>query len=76
MWFLLLACGMDAEVLATRLPTLLLSTGLHEDHHQLSDTPQRIDYGQIERAARLALELGHIIADRRAEGAQAEFPSR
>jgi hypothetical protein len=52
----------DAEVLAARWPTLLLSTGLHEDHHQLSDTPERIDYGQIERAVRLVLELGDIIA--------------
>ncbi len=57
----------DAEVLATRLPTLLLSTALHEDHHQLSDIPERIDYGQIERATRLVLELGDIIAARRAQ---------
>ncbi len=60
----------DAEVLATRLPTLLLSTALHEDHHQLSDIPERIDYGQIERTVRLVLELGDIIAARGAGGAQ------
>ncbi len=52
----------DAEVLATRLPTLLLSTALHEDHHQLTDTPEKIDYGQIERTVRLVLELGDMIA--------------
>lgn len=47
----------DAEVLSQRLPTLLLSTALHGDHHQLTDTTDRIDYGQIERAARLVLAL-------------------
>ncbi len=47
----------DAAVLATRLPTLLLSTALHEDHHQLTDTPEKLDYGQIERAVRLVLAL-------------------
>ncbi len=47
----------DAQELASHLPTLLLTTALHEDHHELSDTPDRIDYGQIERAARLVLEL-------------------
>ncbi len=52
----------DAQVLATRLPTLLLSTALHEDHHQLTDTPERIDYGQIERTVRLVLELGAILS--------------
>ncbi len=52
----------DSEVLASRLPSLLLSTALHEDHHQLTDSPDRIDYGQIERAARLVLELADIIA--------------
>ncbi len=50
----------DAHELASRLPTLLLSTALHEDHHQLTDTPEKIDYGQVERAARLVLELADI----------------
>ena len=52
----------DAEVLARRLPTLLLSTALHQDHHRPSDTPEKIDYAQIERAARLVLDLGDILA--------------
>ncbi len=52
----------DAYELASRLPTLLLSTAIHEDHHQLTDTPERIDYGQVERAARLVLDLADIIA--------------
>ena len=51
----------DAEVLALRLPTLMLSTALHEDHHQLTDTPDRIAYEQIERASRLVLGLADII---------------
>ncbi len=53
----------DAQVLAARWPTLLLSTALHEDHHRLSDTPERIDGAQIERAARLVLALGDILAE-------------
>ncbi len=48
----------DAEVFGERLPAVLLSTGLHADHHQFTDTPERLDLGQIERAARLALALG------------------
>ena len=55
----------DAAVLATRLPTLLLSTALHEDHHQLSDTPEKIDFEQVERAVRLVLELGNMITSLR-----------
>ncbi len=51
----------DAQVLAERLPALLLSTALHADHHQLTDTPEKIDYAQIERAVRLVLALGDII---------------
>ncbi len=50
----------DAAVLGTRLPTLLLSTALHEDHHQPTDTPEKIDYVQIERAVRLVLALGNL----------------
>ncbi len=50
----------DATVLAERLPALLLSTGLHEDHHQLTDTPEKIDYAQIERAVRLVLALAEM----------------
>ncbi len=52
----------DAAVLGTRLPTLLLSSALHEDHHQPTDTPEKIDYGQIERAVRLVLALGNQAA--------------
>ena len=55
----------DARVFAARMPTLLLSTALHEDHHQLTDVPERIDYGQIERTVQLVLTLADILADRR-----------
>ncbi len=54
----------DAEVFSHRLPTLLLSTALHEDHHRVSDTPDRLDYDQIQRASQLVLALAGIIADR------------
>ncbi len=53
----------DAEVLAQRLPTLLLSTALHSDHHRVSDTPDRVDYAQIRRASALVLALANIIVD-------------
>ncbi len=51
----------DAQVLAERLPAVLLSTGLHEDHHQLTDTPEKIDYAQIERAVHLVLALAETL---------------
>ena len=50
----------DAEVLAERWPTLLLSTALHEDHHQLTDTVEKVDFEQIERAVRLVLTMGSL----------------
>ena len=52
----------DARVFGETLPTLLLSTALHEDHHELTDTPERIDYEQIERTGSLVLALIDILA--------------
>ncbi len=55
----------DARVFAERMPTLLLSTALHEDHHEISDTPERIDYQQIERTVKLVLAMADILAGHR-----------
>lgn len=54
----------DAEIFAPRVPTVLLSTGLHADHHKITDVPTRIDYGQIERSVSLVLALADILAGR------------
>jgi hypothetical protein len=37
--------------------TLFFSTSLHPDYHRPTDTPEKIDYAQTERAVRLVLEL-------------------
>ncbi len=54
----------DADVLAERLPTVLLSTALHKDHHQLSDVPERVEIAQVERAVHLVLALADILTGR------------
>ncbi len=52
----------DAAVFSPRLPTLFLTTGTHADHHELTDTPDRIDYEQVARAVRLVLALLESVA--------------
>lgn len=47
----------DSTVLGRYVPTLYLSTGLHADHHQVTDTPGRVDVEQTGRAVRLALAV-------------------
>jgi Zn-dependent M28 family amino/carboxypeptidase len=37
--------------------TLFFSTSIHPDYHRPTDTPEKIDYAQIERAVRLVLEV-------------------
>ncbi|MCP4661552.1 MAG: M20/M25/M40 family metallo-hydrolase [bacterium] len=52
----------DASVFSPRVPTLFLTTGTHADHHELTDTPDRIDYEQVARAAKLVLALLESVA--------------
>lgn len=52
----------DSNVFAPHVTTLYLSTGLHADHHQRTDTPDRIDIGQTARAVELALSLLDALA--------------
>ena len=47
----------DAEILGQALPTILLSTGLHDDYHELGDTPERIDIASVRRITELLLSL-------------------
>ena len=35
----------------------MLSTSIHDDYHKPTDTPARIDLGQVERAVWLVLAL-------------------
>jgi hypothetical protein len=44
------------------IPALFLTTGLHEDYHRPSDTPDRIDADKLARVARLAFYVAHRIA--------------
>jgi Zn-dependent M28 family amino/carboxypeptidase len=47
----------DSTIVAGRLPAVMLSTGLHSDHHTAGDTADRIDVSQIERSVELVLEV-------------------
>ena len=40
-----------------RIPALSFFTGIHEDYHRPTDTPDKIDYGGMERIAKFAREL-------------------
>lgn len=40
-----------------KMKTLFFSTSVHADYHRPTDTPDKIDYAQIERAVRLVLEV-------------------
>lgn len=52
----------DSDVYRRYAPTLYLSTGLHEDHHQPTDTPDKLDVEQIARTVRLVLSLLESLA--------------
>jgi hypothetical protein len=47
----------DSASFSARVPTLFFSTMTHADYHQSTDTPERVDYRQVESALRLVLEL-------------------
>ena len=47
----------DHDVFSRHVPALFISTGLHEDHHERTDTPEKVDVGQIARSVRLTLAL-------------------
>jgi Zn-dependent M28 family amino/carboxypeptidase len=50
--------------LQRRVPALFFHTGLHPDYHTVNDRPERIDYGKIERVARLVHQLSWDLANR------------
>jgi hypothetical protein len=47
----------DSVPFSTHVPTLFLSTSIHHDYHQPSDTAEKVDAGQIERAVRVVLAV-------------------
>jgi hypothetical protein len=54
----------DSASFAPHVPTLFFSTAVHPDYHQPTDTPERVDYGQVERALRIVLEVVDAVACR------------
>jgi acetylornithine deacetylase/succinyl-diaminopimelate desuccinylase-like protein len=47
----------DSVIFRDHTPTLFFSTSIHADYHRPTDTPEKIDYAQMERAVRLVLEF-------------------
>ena len=45
------------------IPVLFFTSGLHEDYHAVSDTPDRLDADKDARIARLLYHLGETIAN-------------
>lgn len=48
----------------SRVPTVMLHTGLHDEYHRPSDDVQLVNAAGIESVARLALQLTTAVADR------------
>jgi len=45
------------------IPIIFFTTGLHQDYHQVTDEPQYIDYGHLERVARYVFDLSIVLAN-------------
>ena len=48
--------------LKRNVPALFVHTGLHLDYHTTNDRPERIDYGKVERIARLVYQTSWDLA--------------
>ena len=48
------------------IPAVFLTTGLHPDYHTPDDDTARIDFGKLDRVARLAARAAWIVADGKA----------
>jgi hypothetical protein len=46
------------------IPILFFSTGIHRDYHQITDTPEKIDYERLEQVSRFVYTLSFRLADR------------
>lgn len=47
----------DSVAFSAHTPTLLLSTSIHDDYHRPTDTAEKISVAQMDRTARLILEI-------------------
>jgi hypothetical protein len=47
------------------IPAVFLTTGLHPDYHTPEDDVERIDFGKLERVARLAARAAWLVAEAR-----------
>jgi hypothetical protein len=47
----------DSSSFAAHTPAVFFSTMVHADYHRPSDTPDRVDFGQVERGFQLVREL-------------------
>jgi Peptidase family M28 len=47
----------DSVPFSPHVPTLFLSTSIHDDYHRPGDVPEKVDLGQVERAVRLVTAL-------------------
>ena len=45
------------------IPIVFLTTGLHDDYHNVSDDPRKIEYSKMARVTRLMVELGRAVAN-------------
>jgi Zn-dependent M28 family amino/carboxypeptidase len=45
------------------IPIIFFTTGLHQDYHQVTDEPQYIDYGHLERVSRYVFDLSVVLAN-------------
>jgi hypothetical protein len=45
------------------IPIVFFTTGLHEDYHQPSDTPERVDFRKVTRVATLARDLVYAVGN-------------
>ncbi|HYC77315.1 MAG TPA: M28 family peptidase [Planctomycetota bacterium] len=46
------------------IPVAFVFTGVHRDYHEVSDTPDKIDYPKLARVAQLMYLVGFEVADR------------
>ena len=47
------------------IPIVFFTTGLHDDYHQVSDEPSKIDYDKLARVSTLILHAAIAVAERR-----------
>ena len=45
------------------IPIIFLTTGLHQDYHQVTDEPQYIDYDHFARVSRYVFDLSLVLAN-------------